>query len=505
MKKIHSFSLQWIGGIQIQIEVDVQKWLPGFTIVWLWDTSIQESRERIRSAIKNSGFSYPKDRITCNLAPAHIKKAGSHFDLPIALGILFENTEIQSDFLDANLTKTLIIGELALSGEVRKITGILPIVITALQEGWKNIIIPHENLGEVYELSWIRILPVQTISEAFNLFLKDIDTENMDLQDISFLSQNLENISPEFGNSGTLFESIHGQEHGKRCLMVAAAGWHNILLEWPPGSGKSMLADAISWILPPLSQKERLEVAQIYSSLWNLKNISTISRPFRKIHPNASYTSILGWWSLARAWEISLAHTGVLFFDEFLEFDKRLLESLREPLESKTITISRVHGKFTYPANFMLIWAMNPCPCWYLHDSEKECTDSKREIESYRAKLSGPILDRIDLHIRIPRGRPNKENFTGITTHEAREIIIYARELACQRQGKINSLLTPEETENLEIEPSAKELLYHAVESQWFSMRTYHRLLRTSRTLADMENSCLITENHIAEAMWFRI
>jgi magnesium chelatase family protein len=266
-----------------------------------------------------------------------------------------------------------------------------------------------------------------------------------------------------------------------------------------------MLANALFWILPPMTQEERLEIAQIYSVVGGLENISQVHRPFRKIHPSATYTSIFGWWSLAKPGEISLAHNGVLFFDEFLECNKRTIEGLREPLESKQITILRANAKYTYPANFMLVWAMNPCPCWYMQDSHKTCIDTKKDIENYRSKLSWPILDRIDIHMRIWRAKPGIYTNSVLTTNNAQKQVTLARKKSLDRQWKINSQLTPWEVETLEIEEGAKNILLLATETLGLSMRSYHRILRISQTIADLENTNFITENHMAEAMWYRL
>jgi magnesium chelatase family protein len=485
----------------VQIEIDVQRWLPSFSIVWLWDASIQESKERIRSAIKNSGYQYPKERITCNLAPAHIKKTGSHFDLPISLWILLENSETPPEWYALSLEKTLIIWEVALSGEVRRVTWILPMVITALQSDWENIIIPFENLGEVHELCGINIIAVQAIHEAYSIILWQAHQKNHTVSPHSF--ETSKEIIPN--QEHVLLESIQWQETAKRALIISAAGWHNILLEGPPWCGKSMLANALFWILPPMTQEERLEIAQIYSVVGGLENISQVHRPFRKIHPSATYTSIFGWWSLAKPGEISLAHNGVLFFDEFLECNKRTIEGLREPLESKQITILRANAKYTYPANFMLVWAMNPCPCWYMQDSHKTCIDTKKDIENYRSKLSWPILDRIDIHMRIWRAKPGIYTNSVLTTNNAQKQVTLARKKSLDRQWKINSQLTPWEVETLEIEEGAKNILLLATETLGLSMRSYHRILRISQTIADLENTNFITENHMAEAMWYRL
>ncbi len=485
----HSLVLTGITWQPIRIEIDIQNGIPSCTIVGLWDTSVQESRERIRSALKNSGFEFPSRRITINLAPAHIRKTGSHLDLGMALGLIIQSSKI-------NLEKTIFLGELALDGKLRKMVGALPLVISAQRLGYTTVILPLENMREVSAIQGIRIYGLETLSQVVQ------GIESAIFPEMKYAEVCTEETPPR-----VLLESIIGQTTAKRALILAAAGQHNMILEWPPGSGKSMLAAAIQGILPDLTPAEQLEVAQIYSVVGLLERWIPIVRPFRQIHRSASPTSILGWGRNCHPWEMSLAHTGVLFFDELLEFDRGIIESLREPMESRTIHISRVYGNYTYPASFMFIGAMNPCPCGYLWDHERSCTDSSTEISKYRWRLSGPILDRIDMNIHVPRvslidiqNLPPSE----YSTAEAKALVVAAYSLAIERQWKPNSLLSPQEVGELEIEPSATEILMNATERLALSLRGYHRILRVSRTIADLECTKIIASAHIAEAIGYR-
>ncbi len=487
--------LQGIFGIPIDIEIDTQPGIPCFTIVGLWDASIQESRERIRSAIKNSKCSFPLRRITINLAPAHIKKTGSHFDLAIALGLTIdEDSNLETK---KRLESTLILWELALDGKLRPLVGALPFIVSAKKQGIQKVMLPRENMPEVLRIPDIEILPVESLLEGIEYFEKGE-------------IRSYEAVTAPESNAvvSVKFESIIGQESVKRGLIIAASWGHNVLLEWPPGSGKSMLCSALQWILPDLQSDEELEVSQIYSILGLGQQIRSTLRPFRHVHHTASIASIIWWWKHCRPWEISLAHHGVLFMDEILEFDRSAIESLREPLESREIRISRAYGTYAYPASFMLVGAMNPCPCGYLWDTIQACKDTASEISKYRGKLSWPILDRIDLFLQVPRPRleeiKKQNSSNALTTECAKQKVSEASQIAMQRQGKLNANLRPHELDKLEIEEEAHQLLLRAIEQLSLSLRAYHRLLRVSRTIADLENHKKIAPAHVAEAMWYR-
>ncbi len=494
MRLLHSMVLQWIYGLPIDIEIDTQPGIPSFTIVGLGDASIQESRERIRSAIKNSKYTFPIRRVTINLAPAHIKKTGSHFDLAIALGLILWEDETSG--IHARLESTLILGELALDGKLRPLLWALPFVISARKQGISRVMVPFINMNEISMIDGIEIVSVNSLNEALIYF------ESGNYPKFTKKNNKTRMISPHM-----LLESIVGQNRAKRSLIIAAAGWHNILFEWPPGSGKSMLCSALQGILPDLRSEEALEVMQIYSVLGLSHILQDSLRPFRHLHHTASTVSVVGGGKLCRPGEMSLAHHGVLFMDEILEFDRPVIESLREPMESREIHISRAHGSYTYPASFMLVGAMNPCPCGYMGDPDHPCKDTANEITKYRSKLSGPILDRIDIFVQVPRVpieeiRQKSDNY--LSTSDAKKLVEQSSNFAMERQGKLNANLLPQELSELWIETDAQQLLEKALERLSLSLRAYHRLLRVSRTIADLESSKKITSAHVAEAMGYR-
>ncbi|MDD2745026.1 MAG: YifB family Mg chelatase-like AAA ATPase [Candidatus Gracilibacteria bacterium] len=495
MRLLHSMVLQGIYGLPIFIEIDTQPGIPSFTIVGLGDASIQESRERIRSAVKNSEYSFPVRRVTINLAPAHIRKTGSHFDLAIAIGLILQDA-IKTE-TSLRLQETLILGELALDGKLRPLIGTLPLIISARKQGFTQVMIPSENMEEVWQIDGIKIIAVGSLSEGLAYFLSGI-----------IPIPTPQKISNQKTQIKVPLESIIGQNRVKRGLIIAASGGHNLLLEGPPGSGKSMLCSALQGILPKLNQEESLEVAQIYSVVGLALPHGNKNRPFRHIHHTASAVSIVGGGKYCRPGEMSLAHHGVLFMDEILEFDRPVIESLREPMESREIHISRAFGTYTYPASFMLVGAMNPCPCGYLGDTEHICKDTANEILKYRSKLSGPILDRIDIFLTVPRVPLAEIQQRGtekmLTTTQAKQQVEAAVQIAMQRQNKLNTNLLPQELEKMEIESEAYVLLQQAMERLSLSLRAYHRILRVSRTIADLEGTKKIAPAHVAEAIGYR-
>lgn len=498
----HVFSCAVIGldGVLIDIEVDYGQGLPHMAIVGLPDEAVKESRERVYSAIKNAFLVYPRRPLTVNLAPASVRKEGPFYDLPIAVGVLITGEQIPPEAVD----NSLIIGELSLDGSVRHIRGVLAAAALARSEGYKKVYVPAIDAPEASLIPDIEVYPVEDLNQLW----QHLNGENL----ISPFQPG-DVIAPDFVMESTDFSEVKGQEHIKRALEVAAAGGHNVLMTGSPGAGKTLLARAMTSILPSMSLDESLEVTRIYSISDQLPAATPLirQRPFRAPHHTISHAGLVGGGHVPKPGEISLAHRGVLFLDELPEFGKRILEVLRQPLEDKVVTISRAQGSFTFPANFMLVGAMNPCPCGYFGDTLRQCTCAPAAISTYQKRISGPLLDRIDIHLQVPRVDYQKlsDKRGGETSETIRERVEAARQIQIKRftgtKLVSNADMTPKEIrQHCVLDAAGEGLMKTAMRQLRLTARGYHRVLKLSRTIADLAGEPAIKTEHLAEALQYR-
>ena len=504
VNKVTTATVIGLDAYNVSVETDVLNGIPSFSIVGLPDTAINEARDRVRSAIKNSGFTFPAKKVVINLAPADLKKEGSNFDLPIAVGLLVEEEVLSEE----KLKDYAFIGELSLDGSLRGVTGVLPLILGLKEHGIKNVFVPKINASEAALAGDINIFGANCLCDVVNHFTDSKITPTI---------IDIQNYLEEGAKQDYLydFKDVKGQQKAKKALEIAAGGGHNMLMIGSPGSGKTLMAKCFASILPPLELQEALELTKIYSisGLLSPDEPLMTKRPFRAVHHTASANGIIGGGTVPKPGEITLAHRGVLFLDEMVEFPRNVLEVLRQPLEDGEIVISRAKHSIKYPAKFMLLGAMNPCPCGYLGDKQKQCTCSEFQISRYQSRLSGPLLDRIDLQVEVPRLTSDELlNIEPATESSAdiRKRVIKARKIQAERYKNDGILTNSELTSKLikkycQIDAQSAALLKTAIVKYQLSGRRYDRILKLARTIADLDNSENIKQIHLMQALQYRM